>query len=206
MFERVPDRPFEWIRPPEADFLEISDWGIDDNITNEIVKDLGAQFSVQSIAIAHQDFDAWTYTSLARRIRRLPIPETPVDAYLLVLRDWRHDSIGNTAHELGGLGLYRRTIRPESSQLGVFVSYRLVLLNPDDGRLIASVPALLPDGRLPSLPAGDSLWPPTSNDLTDIQRRELLEDFTTLTHSTLPLALRKLGLVPVALPAHRSRR
>ena len=80
---------FEWISPPQASFLEISDWGIDDTVTAEITKLLSARYKVQSIAIEHQDFDTWTYDTLSRRIRELPVPETPIDAYLLILRDWR---------------------------------------------------------------------------------------------------------------------
>ncbi|MGH6876656.1 MAG: hypothetical protein ACREHV_04670, partial [Rhizomicrobium sp.] len=108
MFERVPNQPFEWIAPPEASFLEISDWGIDGNVANAIAKLLGAHYRVQSIPIEHEDFDTWTYDSLARHIRELPVPITPVDAYLVVLRDWRADEIGHSDHQVAGLGLYRR--------------------------------------------------------------------------------------------------
>lgn len=192
MFEHVPDTGFQWIAPPHASFLEISDWNIDDDVTNAIATLLGRRYRVQSIAIEHQDFDTWTYHSLARHIRELPIPETPVDAYLLVLRDWRHDAIGNTDHEVGGLGLYRRDGR--GSRFGVFVTYRLVLLDANNGNLIATRPALLPDGRLPWLRAGSALWPRTPNDLTDVQRQELRTDFLKLMDETLPHTLRQVGL------------
>jgi len=194
MFEDVPDVAFEWIKPPKAHFLEISDWGIDDEVTNTITKQLSPRYKVQSIAIEHQDFDAWTYESLARRIRELPIPETPVDAYLLVLRDWRHDAIGNTDHQLGGLGLYRRDRRGGADRFGVYVSYRLVLLNAINGNLIASHPALSPDGRLPWLRAAPSLWPPNTNDPTDAQKHELQADFLRLIDATLPPTLRLLHI------------
>ena len=194
MFERVPDEAIEWIAPPQAGFLEISDWSIDEDVTNAIMTLLGRHYRVQSIAIEHQDFDAWTYHSLARHIRELPIPETPVDAYLLVLRDWRHDSIGNTDHEVGGLGLYRRDRRGGGTRFGVFASYRLVLLNANSGNLITSRPALSPDGRLPWLRAGSALWPQTPNDLTDAERQELRTDFLKLIDETLPHTLRKMNL------------
>ena len=87
MFERVPDTAFEWIAPPEGSFLEISDWGIDADVTNALTKLLGTHYRVQSIAIAHQDFDIWTWGSLARHVRELPLPEARIDAYLVVLRD-----------------------------------------------------------------------------------------------------------------------
>jgi hypothetical protein len=193
MFERVPDTAFEWIAPPLAGFLEVSDWNIDEEVTNAIAKQLGPRYRAQSIAIEHQDFDAWTYDSLARHIRELPIPETPVDAYLLVLRDWRHDAIGNTNHRLGGLGLYRRDRRGGSRRFGAFASYRLVLLDATSGDLIASRPALMPDGRLPWLPANASLWPRTQNDLSDIQRSTLRGDFLALIDQTLPRALKQIG-------------
>ncbi|HEY6578906.1 MAG TPA: hypothetical protein VIY09_06250 [Rhizomicrobium sp.] len=194
MFERVPDKPFEWIAPPEASFLEVSDWGIDDHVANTIASLLGRRYRVQSIPIEHQDFDTWTYRSLARRIRELPVPLTPVDAYLVVLRDWRVDEIGDSDHQVAGLGLYRRDRGARKTRFGVFASYRLVLADPDTGDVIASRPALLPDGRLPWLPATPGLWPPTQNDLTQAQRRALQSDFLELIHATLPRTLRQLRL------------
>lgn len=192
MFERVPDRAFQSIAPPEASFLEISDWGIDDSVEHEIARSLGGRVRVQSIDISKQDFDTWTYESLGRHIRELPLPEIPVDAYLLILRDWRSDEIGGSDHEIGGLGLYRRDFSGGSRRFGVFASYRLLLANPDTGEIIAEVPALLPNGKLPWLPAAPSLWPPTQNDLSDVQRLELRNDFVKLIGATLPFALRKL--------------
>jgi hypothetical protein len=195
MFERIPDTAFDWIAPPRANFLEISDWGIDDEVANTITRQLAARYKVQTIAVEHQDFDAWTYNSLQRRIRELPIPETSVDAYLLVLRDWRPDAIGDTDHEVGGLGLYRRDGPGRDDRFGVFASYRIVLLAADSGYLIASRPALL-SGRLPWLPAKPSLWPRRPNDVTASQQKILTTDFKTLIDLTLPSTLRRLGLVP----------
>jgi hypothetical protein len=151
---------------------------------------------VQPIAVEHQDFDTWTYDSLALHIRELPIPEIPVDAYLLVLRDWRHDGIGKSDHQIAGLGLYRQDRRAGMERLGTFASYRLALFDPITGNIIASRPALLPNGRLPWLPARPTLWPPTQNDLTDAQHREMLTDFMKLIDSTLPRTLRQTGLAP----------
>lgn len=194
MFERVPDKPFEWLAPPEASFLEISDWRIDDHVTDAVAKLLGAHYQAQSIAIEHQDFDSWTYASLERHIRELALPEVPVDAYLLVLRDWRADEIGNSDHQVGGLGLYRRDLPDGGERLGVFGSYHLVLVDPNSGNVIASRPALAHDGRLPWVAASRSLWPRTQNDLTEAQHRELQRDFLNLIDSTLPRALHQLGL------------
>jgi hypothetical protein len=194
MFERVPNSRFEWIAPPEASFLEISDWGIDDAVTRAIAATLGAHYRVQNIVIEHQDFDTWTYESLAKYIRELPVPEISVDAYLVVLRDWRADEIGGSDHQVAGLGIYRRDMRDGDKRFGVFASWRLVLVDPDSGNVIASRPALLADGGLPWLPAAPALWPRTQNDLTDAQRRTLQADFLTLINATLPRTLRQVGL------------
>jgi len=191
-FERVPDRRFQWIGPPQAGFLEISDWNIDDDITKTIADDLGPTYSTQSIVIEHQDFDSWTYDLLVRDIRELPVPETPVDAYLLILRDWHDDDIGGSDHQLVGLGLYRRDRRGHA-RYGVFASYRLVLMEPDRGRIIASRAAVLPNGKLPWLPAPPALWPRTQNDLSNSQRDTLHRDFLQLLDASLPTGLRALG-------------
>ncbi len=194
MFERVPNSRLEWIAPPEASFLEISDWGIDDDVTRAITASLGAHYRMQSIAIEHRDFDTWTYESLAKYIRELPVPEIPVDAYLVVLRDWRADEIGDSDHQVAGLGLYRRDWHGGGERVGVFASWRLVLVDPDSGNVIASRPALLADGGLPWLPAAPALWPRTQNDLTEAQRRTLQADFLKLINATLPRTLRQVGL------------
>jgi hypothetical protein len=193
MFERVPGTALDWIEPPQASFLEISDWNIDNEVTNTIAKQFKPPYRLQPIAIEHQDFDAWTYSSLARHIRELPIPETPVDAYLLVLRDWQRDGIGNTDHQVGGLGLYRHDRPGGLRRFGAFASYRLVLLDANTGDLIASHPAVLHDRRLPWLPASASLWPPTPNDLNADQRGMLKSDFIELIDHTLPRALKQMG-------------
>lgn len=198
MFEHVRDGNFAWIAPPQASFLEISDWGIDDAVTSRIATLLGADVAVQPIAIAHQDFDTWSDASIGRHIRELPIPETPVDAYLLVLRDWRPDAIGGSDDALGGLGLYRRDFNQGRERLGVFASWRLVLADPDRGGIIASVPALLPKGRLPWLPAPRTLWPRTQNDISEIERRQLRSNFLQLIDRSLPGTLEKIGLQPRA--------
>ena len=195
MFERIPNTPLEWIAPPMARFLEISDWGIDDEIARAITARLRPHYRVQPIAVEHQDFDSWTYDSLARNIRELAIPERPVDAYLLVLRDWRHDSIGNTNHQLGGLGLYRRDPHGGRSRYAVFAAYRLVLLDPNSGVVIVSRPALATGGRLPWIPASPSLWPHDWSNPDDRQRSRLRADLISLIDATLPAALKQIGFV-----------
>jgi hypothetical protein len=196
MFERVPASRFEWITPPQASFLEITDWGIDDTVATEITKLLSARYKVQSIAIEHQDFDTWTWETLRRHIRELPVPEVSVDAYLLVLRDWRADGIGHSDHQVGGLGLYRRDLRDGGERLGAFASYRLVLMDAENGNLLATRPAIMPDGSLPRAHATRALWPRTQNDFNDMQRRELQTDFLELIGETLPSALGRIGLSP----------
>ena len=194
MFERVTNRPFEWIGPPKAGFLEISGWRIDDEVTKAVTATLEPRYSVQAIAIEHQDFDTWTYQSLSRRVRELPVPEIPVDAYLLILRDWRADDIGRSDHQVGGLGLYRRDFPRGGARYGVFASYRLVLMEPDRGEIIASRAALLPNGQLPWLPVASSLWPRTQNHLSDTQDKSLHAEFLALIGEALPATLRQLGL------------
>ena len=194
MFEQVSDRPFEWIGPPEASFLEISDWNIDDDVTKMITAALEPRYSVQAIAIEDQVFDTWTYDLLSRRVREMPVPETPVDAYLLVLRDWRADVIGGSVHQLGGLGIYRRDLPRGGKRVALFASYRLVLMEPEHGGILVSRAALLPDGRLPTLPVSSSLWPLTQNDLTDAQRKALQHDILQLLAESLPTTLRQMGL------------
>ncbi len=194
VFEHVTDRPFQWIGPPEAGFLEISDWGIDDEVTKTVAAALGPAYRTQSIAIEHQDFDAWTYNSLVLGIHELPLPEVPVDAYLLILRDWYGDAIGGSNHQLGGLGLYRRDLKGRGARYGVFAAYRLVLMEPNAGAILASRAARLPNGELPWLPAPPALWPRTQNDLSDAQRRTLRTDFLNLIGAALPGTLRQIGL------------
>jgi hypothetical protein len=194
MFEHVTVAPFQWIGPPRASFLEISDWGIDDAVATAIAALLAPPYNVQTIAIEHQDFDTWTYDTLSRRVRELPVPETAVDAYLLVLRDWNGDAIGGSLHQLGGLGLYRRDLPHGGKRVAVFASYRLVLMEPEHGGIIASRAALLPDRRLPLLPVSSSLWPRTQNELSGSQRETLRRDLLQLLDTTLPSTLRSLGL------------
>jgi len=193
MFVHVTDRPFQWIEPPEASFLEISDWGLDDEVAKLIATALGPDYNVQPIPIERQDFDTWSYQSLTRRIRELPVPETPVDAYLLVLRDWRADAIGGSDHQLGGLGLYRREVARGNARYGVFASYRLVLMEPDRGEVIASRAASLTNGHLPWLPGSPAMWPRSQNDLSGNQRELLRADFLGLIAKSLGGTLKQLG-------------
>lgn len=194
MFAHVTDGTFEEIGPPDADFLEISDWGIDDEVARTIAAALAPRYSVQPITVVHQEFDTWTYELLARHVHELPLPDTAVDAYLLILRDWQADSIGGSDHQLGGLGMYRRDLPHGGKRVAVFASYTLVLAEPRRGAIIASRPATLPDGRFPSLPASSSLWPRTANNLSDKQRGKLRADFLLLIGKSVPGTLRQLGL------------
>jgi len=194
MFVHVRDTPFQWIGPPEAGFLEISDWGLDDEVAKLVETALGPRYNVQSIPIEHQDFDTWSYASLTRRVRELPVPVTPVDAYLLVLRDWHPDAIGGSDHHLVGLGLYRNDLVHGRGRYGEFAAYRLVLMEPDRGKVLASVPGILLTAEFPTLPAKPTLWPRTQNDLTDRQRETLRENFLSLMVNSLPVTLEWLGL------------
>jgi hypothetical protein len=193
MFERVADTRFEWIAPPEATFLEISDWNLDDRVIDTITQQLAPHRLLQTVTIEHQDFDNWTYDTLTRRIRELPVPETPVDAYLAVLRDWSRDPIGRSDHEVAGLGLYRRDAAGGSERIGVFADYRLVLIDAETGALIASRAARLPSGSLPWVSGRPSLWPATQNDLTEAQRQDLQADFLKLIGESLPHTLQQMG-------------
>ena len=192
MFEHVTDSSLDWIRTPQATFLEISDWGLDDVITAEITKLLGAHYRLQPIAIEHQNFDTWTWNSLRRHIRELPIPEKPVDAYLLVLRNWHRDEIGGSTHPIVGLGLYHRDVKGGFERVAVFASYRLALLDPDTGNVIAERAAILPGNHIPWLPASATLWPRTQNELTKAQRQELDAEIKKLIGASLPSVLREL--------------
>ncbi len=197
MFVRVRSGLLDAIRPPAASFLEISDWGLDERVSDLVTKILGKRLQVQTIAFEHQEFDTWTYAQLARHIRELPEPETPVDTYLLILREWRGDSIGGGASELAGLGLYRRD-NGSVHRMGAFAAYRLVLLDADDGSLIATREAVTASGRLPWLAAERTLWPPTQNDLSPAQRAMLQADFVRLIDQSLPRALDEL--IPTSRP------
>jgi hypothetical protein len=194
MFEDASPSAFDWLRPAKADFLEISDWGVDDLVTQTIAKAVAKHFAVKPVTFEPADFNTWTYDDLAHRIRDFEDPDPDIDAYLVIVRDWRGDAIGASGHRFAGLGLYRRDPGAGKSLLSVFASYRIVILDAHDDHVIASRAALLPDGTLPRVAADASLWPKTQNDLTDAQRAILQSDIRKLIAASLPPTLQRMKL------------
>jgi hypothetical protein len=193
MFEHVRASTLEWMGPPDASFLEIADWGIDDLVTRETTAALAKRFAIKPVTYEEADFDSWTYKTLARDIRELPLPDDDIDAYVVIVRDWRHDEIGDSVHQVAGLGLYRRDAGG-SERVGAYASYRIVIVDARNYEIIASRAALLPDGKLPWVQLSPLLWPKTQNDLTDAQSKTLQSDVTRLLYETLAPTLRKMGV------------
>ena len=193
MFEHVRASTFEWMGPPDASFLEIADWGIDDLVTRETTAALTKRFTIKPVTFEEADFDSWTYKTLARDIRELPLPDDDIDAYVVILRDWRHDEIGNSVHQVAGLGLYRRD-GGGSERLGAYACYRIVIVDARSYGIIASRAALLPNGKLPWTQLSPSLWPRTQNDLSDSENKALQGDLTKLVEETLAPTLRRMGM------------
>ena len=110
-FERVPDTAFEWLGPPESSFLEISDWQLDAQIERATEAALAQRFVVKPVAYEPANFSSWSVALLRRAAFDLN-DDPAIDAYVLILRDWRADTIGDSVHEIGGLGLYRRDGMP----------------------------------------------------------------------------------------------
>jgi hypothetical protein len=188
MFEHVRAAPFEWIGAPDTSFLEISDWGMDDLVSREATMVLSKRFAVKPVKYEEADFDTWTWASLPRTIRELPLPEDDIDAYVLILRDWHPDEIGHSVHQIAGLGLYKRDL----AGLGVYAAYRIVVVDAHTYEVIASRRALTTDGRLPWGPTGPSLWPKTQNDVTDAQKTTLQAGLNALIDHTLAPTLQGL--------------
>lgn len=191
LFQHVRAGAFEWLGPPDSHFLEISDWNLDAEIEIETTRALATRFVVKPIFFEPADFSTWSYGLLKRNTLALN-GDPAIDAYVLILRDWRPDDIGHSVHALGGLGLYRRD--GAKMKFGVFASYRVVVVDALTGRTLASRPALLPSGALPWLPAAARLWPKTQNDLTPAQRDVLASDEMRLIDKTLLATLAKIGL------------
>lgn len=191
LFEHLKAKPFEWLGPPDSRFLETSDWGLDQMILQKATAALGSRYSVKPIAFDAANFSTWNERLLRRNTLDLN-GDPAIDAYVLVLRDWRGDAIGHSIHDLGGLGLYRRDGR--NRIYGVFACYRIVVVNALTGDVMASRPALLPNGGLPWLTVDSELWPRTPNDLTPRQRATLIADETRLIGQTLGPALKAIGL------------
>jgi len=194
MFEDASESTFNWLRPPKANFLEISDWGIDDLVTQTIAKAVAKRFVEKPVSFEPADFNTWTYDDLAHHIRDFEDPDPDIDAYVVIVRDWRSDTIDASGHRFAGLGFYRRDQAARKTQFGIFAAYRIVLLDAHDGHVIASRAALLPDGTLPWTAADASLWPKTQNDLTDAQRAVLQSDIRKLITATLLPTLHQLKL------------
>jgi hypothetical protein len=190
-FERVPDSAFEWLHAPDARFLETSDWQIDPLVTKALTEYLSKRFKVEPVAYKPADFATWN--ALLLRRATLDLNGDPgIDAYVIVLRDWRHDEIGDSVHRLGGLGLYRRDGR--KPKYGVYACYRIVVVDALTGAVFASRAAVTPDGALPWLPADAALWPKTPNDLSEAQRSILAADEKKLVGATLLPTLIQMNL------------
>ena len=194
MFERVGSSRFEWLLPPQASFLEISDWGIDDDVTNFIAASLGTHYRVQSIAIEHQDFDTWTYDSLSR-LSNSSNPEAGAISY-------GYDNNSNVLTK----------IAPAPNQTGtatVTTTYTYDVLNRLRNKSYSDnstpSPSFIydlvdpwgtnyPFNYIGSAPKRFIVRAATQNDLTDAQRETLHRDFLQLLDATLPDTLRQLGL------------
>jgi hypothetical protein len=190
-FERVPDAPFAWLAPPDSRFLETSDWKIDPLVTHTVTAGLARRFKVETIAYKPADFSTWSAMLLTRATLDLN-GDPGIDAYVLVLRDWRRDAIGGSVHQLGGLGLYRKDgARPK---YGVFACYRVVVVDALTGAMLASRAARFPNGALPWVQANADLWPKTPNNLSDAQRTTLAADEKALIDATLLPTLIQMNL------------
>lgn len=191
LFQHVQNHPWEWLGPPDSHFLETSDWALDPLITRETTAALSKQFAVKQIVFEPANFSNLDFAQIRRAALDLNA-DPAIDAYVLILRDWRVDEIGYSVHALGGLGLYRRD--GAHPKFGLFASYRVVVVDAITGDTIASRPAVTRAGKLPFLPVDSSLWPKTQNDLTDAQRATLRADETRLIQATLLRTLEQLGL------------
>ncbi|HUO91605.1 MAG TPA: hypothetical protein VMU22_01730 [Rhizomicrobium sp.] len=191
LFEHIPEGKFSALGPPDSHFLEISDWSVDPMIEKTVAAALARRFTVEPIAYRPADFSTWDYSNLKRASLDLN-GDPAIDAYVLILRDWRSDEIDYSVHALGGLGLYRND---RATKLGVFASYRIVVVDALTGDTIASRAALLANDKLPWVPVPAPLWPKTPNDLTEAQRATLKADETKLIDATLlpTLAAMKLA-------------
>jgi hypothetical protein len=188
MFEHIRTSPLQWLQPPEASFLEISDWGLDALVTHEAADLLSKKFHVKPVIFDEADFDTWTWSNLLRDVDELPPPMDTIDAYVVILRDWRGDEIGKSVQQLAGLGFYRRDT-PGSPRLGIFASYRIVVLDARSPAIVASLAVLAHGGELPWSPATADLWPNTQNDMTDGQRKTIQVNVRRLIENTLRPAL-----------------
>jgi hypothetical protein len=192
LFQHIRDARFEWFGPPDSHFLEISDWALDSLVTREVTTALAKRFAIKPVFYDPADFSAWDDGLLRHHTLDLNV-DPAIDAYVLILRDWRRDEIGHSVHDLGGLGVYRRD-EAKGVKLGLFASYRIAVVDALTGKTIASRAALFPDGALPWMPIAPALWPATQNDLTDKQSALLTADETKLIEATLLPTLSAMNL------------
>jgi len=192
-FERVRAGTFEWLGSPDTTYLEISDWKIDDAVTKDIEAALSKRITVKPSRFDRGNFSTWNYASLRQQIFLLN-DDPNIDAYILVLRDWHWDSIGDSVHDLQGLGLYRRDRAGGAQSNAVFASYRIVVVDAHTGATYASREVTTADSRLPTANVPPTTWPRTQNDLTDAQRKLLQFDITRIVTSTLPRTLAEMKL------------
>jgi hypothetical protein len=186
MFEHVAASPLEWLGPPGTSFLEIGDWGLDARVAREAKQALSKKFAVEPVGFEEADFDTWTWPTLLQHIDELHGHD--IDAYVVILRDWRDDAIGGTAHQIAGLGLYRRDTG-DRQRIGVFACYRIAVIDAHHDSVLASRRIFTADGKLPWLPIAPALWPETQNDLTAAQTAILQSDTRALIDDTLTPAL-----------------
>lgn len=190
-FEHVTAKPLEFLGPPDARFLEISDWGLDEKISREVSAALETRFTIKPIVFQSADFSSWNGSLLKHASLDLN-GDPAIDAYVFILRDWRRDEIGHSVHALGGLGLYRRD--GARARYGVYACYRIIVVDALTGDIIASRAALFPHDQLPWIKAGPDLWPATPDALDAVQRDRLQEIETRLIEMTLRPTLAALGL------------
>ena len=190
-FSMSGDTSIEYLGPPDSHFLEISDWKLDALVARDVTAALAKHFTIKPVTFETANFSSWNDTLLRRASLDLN-GDPAIDAYVLILRDWHWDEIGYSVHDLGGLGLYRRDgVHPK---IGIFASYRVVIVDALTGDTIASRAATLGNGALPWLAVAPALWPQTQDDLTDGQRATLLADETKLIEATLLPTLARLNL------------
>jgi hypothetical protein len=91
------------------------------------------------------------------------------------------------------VGAYRHDYSVGST-LGVFASYRIVIIDAHSYDIIASREVLTAGGGLPWAPLAPSLWPTTQNDLTEKQTTSLRTEITALIDNTLEQTLLEMGL------------
>ena len=192
-FERVRPSAFAWFAPPDTRYLEISDWKIDDEVTRAAAALLSKRVTIKKVFFERADFGTWNYAILRQNIFKLN-GDPGIDAYVLILRDWRYDAIGHSVHDLQGLGLYRRDAPSGENPEGVYACYRIVVIDANTGAIFASREAAMPDGSLPWMQTPAALWPKTPNDLTDAQRKTLSADLAALIAKTLPRAMAEIKL------------